>query len=108
MVLNQYFLFLCTTTTSLCSKLYTPLTNSFLFLTYTLLFSHPLPNVLLLSMFSAMLIAVEIVDVKRFSSPWKLVSYAGPSTRESSGKSKTVRITKQVRYESVLEHSMKD
>ncbi len=47
---------------------------------------------LLLSMtgidvFSAMLIATEIVDVKRFCTPWKLVSYAGlaPSTRESSG-----------------------
>jgi transposase len=50
-----------------------------------------------IDMFSAMLIAVEIVDVKRFSSPWKLVSYAGiaPSTRESSGKTKTGRITKQ-------------
>ena len=33
----------------------------------------------------------------RFSTPWKLVSYAGlaPSTRESSGKIKTGRITKQ-------------
>jgi Transposase IS116/IS110/IS902 family len=30
-----------------------------------------------IDMFCAMLIAVEIVDVKRFSSPWKLVSYAG-------------------------------
>jgi transposase len=50
-----------------------------------------------IDVFSAMLIAVEIVDVKRFSSPWKLVSYAGlaPSTRESSGKTKTGRITKQ-------------
>ena len=50
-----------------------------------------------IDMFSAMLIAVEIVDVKRFSSPWKLVSDAGitPSTRESSGKTKTGRITKQ-------------
>jgi transposase len=50
-----------------------------------------------IDMFSAMLITVEIVDVKRFSSPWKLVSYAGlaPSTRESSGKIKTGRITKQ-------------
>ena len=40
------------------------------------------------------------MDVRRlagFSSPWKLVSYAGlaPSTRESSGKTKTGRISKQ-------------
>jgi transposase len=44
-----------------------------------------------------MLIVVEIVDVKRFCTPWKLVSYAGlaPSTRESSGKTKTGRISKQ-------------
>ena len=50
-----------------------------------------------IDVFSAMLIAVEIVDVKRFSSPWKLVSYAGiaPSTRESSGKTKAGRVTKQ-------------
>jgi transposase len=50
-----------------------------------------------IDVFSAMLIAVEIVDIKRFSTPWKLVSYAGlaPSTRESSGKTKTGRITKQ-------------
>jgi len=35
-----------------------------------------------IDMLSAMLIATEIVDVKRFSSPCKLVSYAGlaPST----------------------------
>jgi transposase len=47
--------------------------------------------------FSAMLISTEIVDVKRFSTPWKLVSYAGlaPSIRESSGKTKTGGITKQ-------------
>lgn len=34
---------------------------------------------------------------QRFATPWKLVSYAGlsPSTRESSGKTKTGRITKQ-------------
>ncbi|MDR4492288.1 MAG: transposase [Candidatus Nitrosocosmicus sp.] len=39
---------------------------------------------------SAMLISSEIVDVRRFSTPWKLVSYAGlaPSIRESSGKTK--------------------
>ena len=44
-----------------------------------------------------MLISTEIVDVKRFSTPWKLVSYAGlaPSIRESSGKTKTGKITKQ-------------
>ena len=47
--------------------------------------------------FSAMLISTEIVDVRRFSTPWKLVSYAAglsPSTRESSGKTKTGKITK--------------
>jgi hypothetical protein len=34
---------------------------------------------------------------KRFCTPWKLISYAGlaPSTRESSGKTKTGRISKQ-------------
>jgi len=44
-----------------------------------------------------MLIASEIVDVRRFCTPWKLLSYAGlaPSTRESSGKIKTGRISKQ-------------
>src|SRR6476660_9490971 len=44
-----------------------------------------------------MLISSEIMDVRRFSTPWKLVSYAGlaPSTRESSGKTKTGGITKQ-------------
>ena len=47
--------------------------------------------------FAAMLISAEIVDIRRFSTPWKLVSYAGlaPSTRESSGKTVTGRITKQ-------------
>ena len=50
-----------------------------------------------IDVFSAMLLATEIVDVKRFCTPWKLVSYAGlaPSTRESSGKTKTGRISKQ-------------
>ena len=50
-----------------------------------------------IDIFSAMLISTEIVDITRFSTPWKLVSYAGlaPSTRESSGKTKTGRITKQ-------------
>jgi transposase len=45
-----------------------------------------------------MLISAEIVDVRRFSTPWKLVSYAvglAPSTRESAGKTITGRITKQ-------------
>ena len=44
-----------------------------------------------------MLITVEIVDIGRFSTPWKLVSYAGlaPSIRESSGKVKYRKITKQ-------------
>jgi transposase len=44
-----------------------------------------------IDIFSAMLISAEIVDITRFSTPWKLVSYAGlaPSTRESSGKIKT-------------------
>ena len=50
-----------------------------------------------IDVFSAMLISTEIVDIKRFSTPCKLVSYAGlaPSTRESSGKTKTGGITKQ-------------
>ena len=44
-----------------------------------------------------MLITVEIVDIGRFSTPWKLVSYAGlaPSIRESSGKVEYGKITKQ-------------
>ena len=50
-----------------------------------------------IDIFSAMRISTEIVDVRRFSTPWKLVSYAGlaPSIRESSGKTKTGKITKQ-------------
>ena len=50
-----------------------------------------------IDIFSAMLISTDIVDINRFSTPWKLVSYAGlaPSTRESSGKIKTGKITKQ-------------
>jgi transposase len=50
-----------------------------------------------IDIFSAMLISAEIVDVRRFATPWKLVSYAGlaPSIRESSGKIKTGGITKQ-------------
>jgi transposase len=44
-----------------------------------------------------MLIFTEIVDIRRFSTPWKLVSYAGlvPSIGESSGKVKYGKITKQ-------------
>ncbi len=30
-----------------------------------------------IDIFSAMLISTEIVDIRRFSTPWKLVSYAG-------------------------------
>jgi transposase len=50
-----------------------------------------------IDVFAAMLISSEIVDVRRFSTPWKLVSYAGlaPSIRESAGKMITGRITKQ-------------
>ena len=50
-----------------------------------------------IDIFSAMLISAEIVDVRRFSTQWKLVSYAGlaPSIRESSGKTKSGGITKQ-------------
>jgi transposase len=50
-----------------------------------------------IDIFSAMLVSSEIVDVGRFSTPWKLVSYAGlaPSARESAGKTITGRITKQ-------------
>jgi transposase len=46
---------------------------------------------------TAMLISAEIADIKRFSTPWKLVSYTGlaPSIRESSGKTITGGITKQ-------------
>jgi transposase len=50
-----------------------------------------------IDIFSAILISTEIVDVRRFSTPWKLVSYAGlaPSIRESSGKTKKGKIAKQ-------------
>jgi len=50
-----------------------------------------------IDIFSAMLISTEIVDIMRFSTPWKLVSYVGlaPSIRESSGKTITGGITKQ-------------
>jgi len=57
---------------------------------------------LLLSMngvdiFSAMVIATEIVDIRRFPTPWKLVAYAGlaPGQRESAGKTRHGKITKQ-------------
>ncbi|MGD9533416.1 MAG: hypothetical protein AB7V56_06575 [Candidatus Nitrosocosmicus sp.] len=39
-----------------------------------------------IDVFSAMLISSEIVDVRRFSTPWKLVSYTAeltPSTQEN-------------------------
>ena len=44
-----------------------------------------------------MLIVVQRVDVRRIRTPWKLVSEAGLalSTRESPGKTKTGRISKQ-------------
>ncbi len=50
-----------------------------------------------IDVFSAMLISVEIVDIRRFATPWKLVAWAGlaPSKRESSGKVKSGKITKQ-------------
>lgn len=50
-----------------------------------------------IGIFSAMLISAEIVDIRRFPTPWKLVSYAGlaPGSRESAGKTKNGRITKQ-------------
>ena len=43
-----------------------------------------------IDIFSAMLISTEIVDVKRFSTPWKLVSYAGlaPSIKRIIRKNK--------------------
>ncbi|CAN5851244.1 hypothetical protein BH23THE1_BH23THE1_25740 [soil metagenome] len=50
-----------------------------------------------IDIFAAMLISAEIVDLRRFSTPWKLVSYAGlaPPTRESAGKTITGGMTKQ-------------
>lgn len=50
-----------------------------------------------IGIFSAMVITSEIVDIRRFPTPWKLVSYAGlaPGNRESAGKTKRGRITKQ-------------
>jgi transposase len=50
-----------------------------------------------LDIFSAMVIATEIVDIGRFATPWKLVAYAGlaPGLRESAGKTRRGKITKQ-------------
>lgn len=51
-----------------------------------------------IDIYSAMLIPSEIVDVRRFSTPWKLIRYASgltASARESAGKTITRRITKQ-------------
>lgn len=46
---------------------------------------------------TALTIVAEIADINRFQNPWKLVSYAGlsPTHRDSSGKMKKGRITKQ-------------
>jgi transposase len=46
---------------------------------------------------TALTVISEIVDIKRFSTPWKLVSYAGlaPSKRDSGDVHKSGRITKQ-------------
>jgi len=43
------------------------------------------------------LLFAKIVNINRFSTPWKIVSYAGlsSSTRKSSGKTKSGGITKQ-------------
>jgi len=47
--------------------------------------------------FSALVISSEIVDIKRFQTPWKLVSYAGlnPTSRDSSEVMRRGHITKQ-------------
>ncbi|MDE1728620.1 MAG: transposase [Thaumarchaeota archaeon] len=44
-----------------------------------------------------MVISTEIVDIRRFATPWKLVTYAGMEVarRESAGKAKSGKITKQ-------------
>ncbi len=46
---------------------------------------------------TALTIMSEIVDIKRFSTPWKLVAYTGlaPSRRDSGNMKKSGRITKQ-------------
>jgi transposase len=50
-----------------------------------------------IDVFSAMVVSVEIVDIRRFVTPWKLVSCAGMAVakRESAGKVKSGKITKQ-------------
>jgi transposase len=50
-----------------------------------------------IDIFAAMVISVEIVDIRRFATPWKLVSYAGMAVakRESAGKVRSGKITKQ-------------
>jgi len=47
-----------------------------------------------------MVIATEIVEIKRFSTPWKLVLYAGlaPGSRESAGKTRRGRATKRSKW----------
>lgn len=47
--------------------------------------------------FIALTIVAEIADISRFKTPWKLVAYAGlsPTHRDSSGKIRRGRITKQ-------------
>jgi len=47
--------------------------------------------------FSALVISSELVDIKRFQTPWKLVSYAGlnPTSRDSSEVMRRGHITKQ-------------
>jgi transposase len=49
-----------------------------------------------IDVFAAMVMSVEIVDIRRFATPWKLVSYAwmAVATRESAGKIKHGKITK--------------
>lgn len=46
---------------------------------------------------TALTVISEIVDIKRFSTPWKLVGYAGlaPSKRDSGEVRKSGRITRQ-------------
>jgi transposase len=47
--------------------------------------------------FTAMVITTEIVEIRRFLTPWKVVAYAGiaPGQRESAGKTRHGRVTKQ-------------
>jgi transposase len=46
-----------------------------------------------MDIFSALLIATEIVDVRRFSSPWKLVSYARIIWKNKEGKNNKTRLS---------------